>query len=101
MEGVSYPVILGFPDRESRSISIPASPVMVWILLDEGTSLQICAIKSDFQLIIPLLLQIRRYIHPLRSEHVLCFQNFLAIENDSCIRVEAIESQNGLHVRPF
>jgi hypothetical protein len=85
-------MILSLSHGQSGSIAVPASPMVVWIFLNECTTLEICTFECDLQLVVPILFQVCRDIHSFGVEHALRLQDHLAIEHHCGISIQAIES---------
>jgi hypothetical protein len=92
----THPVVLRLPDSKSGDVAVPAPPLVVRVLLNELPSLQIGTVKRNDQLILAVLFQSVCHLHSLGDEHVVRFENCLAVENNSSERVEAIKGQDRL-----
>lgn len=90
----THPVILSFPNGQPGTVTIPATPLVLGVLLDQLPSSQIRTVEADDQLIV--LLDTRRNVDSLRGEHVICFQNGLPIEYDRSKGIQSIKGKYGL-----
>jgi hypothetical protein len=89
-------MILRLPRRQPSHITVEANPFMFRMRVLYLLSLSQSRLEVDFQHIATSLLQLLGDVNAMVDEHVVAFENRLAIELDGGVGVESIECEDVL-----